>query len=182
MKKPRAPTILNAGRLERAALAYLERYAASGLQLRQVLERRLRRWIVPEGVDGPGMVDALMTRLAARGLIDDARYAEAKVASLSRQGRSGRAIAGRLRSKGIAPGTIAEAMRSRDEGDAERAAAIALARRRRLGPFRLEPGAAAVDAAAIRNHDLAVMARAGFALDLCRRVIDAPDPESLEEE
>ena len=56
----------------------------------------------------------------------------------------------------------------------ERTAAINLARRRRLGPFRPD-----AERAARRDKDLAVLARAGFPRDLSCRVIDAPDREAL---
>jgi regulatory protein len=64
-----------------------------------------------------------------------------------------------------------------DEGGAsELAAACALVRRRRLGPYRA-PGKR-VDC---RQKDLASLARAGFSLALARRVLKAPDIEALEQ-
>ena len=59
-----------------------------------------------------------------------------------------------------------------DQDDAaELEAAKALARRRRLGPWR-HPA----ERAARREKDLAAMARAGFRLDAARQVIDADGP------
>jgi regulatory protein len=55
-------------------------------------------------------------------------------------------------------------------------AAIALARRRRLGPYR-----AAKDRQECRARDLAAMARAGFDYDVARKVIDAASVEALDE-
>jgi regulatory protein len=52
------------------------------------------------------------------------------------------------------------------------AAALALAKRRRLGPFR-SPGVRAAN----RMRDLAALGRAGFAYDIARQVIDG-DPDS----
>ena len=52
-----------------------------------------------------------------------------------------------------------------EDGD-ERAAALSLARRRRIGPFR--PG----ERAAFRQKDMAVLARAGFPFEVARAVID----------
>ncbi len=54
----------------------------------------------------------------------------------------------------------------------EQRAAAALARRRRLGPYR-----AAEDRKDHRLRDLAAMARAGFAYDVAKKVIDAKDPD-----
>jgi regulatory protein len=56
-------------------------------------------------------------------------------------------------------------------------AAIALARRRRFGPFRPDK-----DRKDRRLRDLAAMARAGFAFDIAKKVIDAKDPDALDEE
>jgi len=56
------------------------------------------------------------------------------------------------------------------------AAAIAFARRRRIGPFRLD---AARDAS--RERDLAALGRAGFGYELARRVIEAESVEELED-
>ena len=55
-------------------------------------------------------------------------------------------------------------------------AAAALARRRRLGPFR-----PAKDRKDRRARDLAAMARAGFDYDLAKKVIDAASPDALDE-
>ena len=53
---------------------------------------------------------------------------------------------------------------------------MALARRRRLGPFRAE-----AERADRRHRDLAAMARAGFALAVARKVIDAADVAALDD-
>jgi regulatory protein len=57
----------------------------------------------------------------------------------------------------------------------ERDAAIALARRRRLGPWRLPE-----KREDMKEKDLAAMARAGFSYDLARDVIEAESIEELE--
>ena len=54
-------------------------------------------------------------------------------------------------------------------------AAVAFARRRRLGPFRTK------DRDANKARDLASMARAGFAFALSRKVIESTDPDALDE-
>lgn len=56
------------------------------------------------------------------------------------------------------------------------AAAIKLARKRRLGPFRLPE-----KRAEMRAKDMAALARAGFDFDTARRVIDADSVDGLEE-
>ena len=101
----------------------------------------------------------------------------ARALSLGRAGRSRRAIADRLRAKGVAPAAIEAALAGLDEErpEGDRAAAIALARRRRLGPFR-----APAQRVERRQRDIAALARAGFALALARRVIEAESVAALE--
>src|SRR5690606_18757583 len=124
--------------------AYLERYAPSAAHLRRVLERRLlRRGLDPAGF-APAL-DRLGTALARAGLIDDRRYAEARALSLTRRGGSARAIRARLAASGVDRALIDRALAARaaeadpatgddrrDPERAERQAAIAHARRRRL--------------------------------------------------
>ena len=108
------------------------------------------------------------------GLIDDTRYAEARVATLRRRGGSARAIQAKLSAKGVDRATVAAVLEGGEEDDEENAAR-AFARRRRLGPYR--PG----ERAPYRDKDLASLARAGFRFDVARRVIDeeAGDEEAM---
>ena len=77
----------------------------------------------------------VVARLAAAGAVNDAAFAESRVRSLVRAGRSRRAIGAHLAAKGVG----AEPQRHMlPDGatDTEFAAALVLARRRRIGPFR----------------------------------------------
>jgi len=171
---------LTAAALEKAALHYLERFASSAANLRRVLERRVRRAGLDEAVDeaaGAALIDRIVERLCRAGLLDDARYAEAKAAALNRRGTSRRLIAGRLARQGVAEGFITAALGGieADTGNADLAAACALVRRRRLGPYR-----APETREAHRAKDLAALARAGFSLDIARRVLACVDGEAVE--
>jgi len=174
----RAPRRITPERLHRIALHYLERYASSAENLRRVLMRRVERAARAHGSgrdEGAAMIDALVARLRAAGMLDDAAYARAKAQSQFRAGKSGRAIAQYLRAKGVDRGHIDTALEilEEEEGDPELAAAVRYARRRRLGPWR------ARDRAEQRNRDLAAMGRRGFDYGTARAVIDAPNVESL---
>jgi regulatory protein len=165
-KRP-VPRAVTPAYLDRAALAYLERFASSAQNLARVLRRKVERRCRMRGEDpGPflALLDEVVARAVRGGLVDDRRYAEGRVASLRRRGASARAIGAKLAAKGVARGTVAEALVG-DEDD-EIAAAHALARRRRLGPYRTG------DRAASREKDLAALARAGFAFAIARRVVD----------
>jgi regulatory protein len=151
----------------RAALAYLERFASSAENLRRVLRRKVETRCRLRGEDAEPfleLVDPVVARSVSSGLVDDRAYAEARVASFRRRGTSARGIKTKLSAKGVGRETV-EAALAGDDGD-ERRAAVALARRRRLGPYR------AGDRAAFRQKDLAVLARAGFPFDKARGVID----------
>jgi len=154
--------------LQRAALAYLERYASSAENLRRVLKRKVEKRCRLRGEDPAEfqeMIDEVVAKSLRTGLVDDARYAEARVASLRRRGGSARAIQAKLSAKGVDRATVAAALADGEEDD-EESAARAFARRRRLGPYR--PG----ERAPYRDKDLAAMARAGFRFDVARSIVD----------
>lgn len=174
---PRGPLTLTA--LEKAALDYLGRYASSRASLRRVLGRRVARAAKAERIDaaeGARMIEDIVVRYVAAGLLDDGAYAAQQAASLQRRGASAQAIRARLAQKGVEAGTIRAALAALvAEGGGDLAAACALVRRRRLGPFR--PQAAR---AAAREKDFGVLARAGFSRDVARRVLAAADADALD--
>ena len=175
-RQPRKPPPSS---LENAALYYLERYASSAENLRRVLSRRVDRAARVHEIDVADVhaqIDALIRRYEAAGLLDDRAYAETRVNSLRSRGGSTRLIRLKLRQKGVAPGAIDQALADDRSEVGELKAAIAFARRRRLGPYRR------TDRAAGRDRDLASMARAGFSYDLARRVVEAASVEALESE
>jgi regulatory protein len=175
--------------LENGAVHYLQRFSASSANLRRVLLRRIeraRRAEAKVAPDAEKSIDDIIAKLKRLGLLNDAAFAAGKAASLRRRGGSRRIIGGKLRLAGIdgdgveaaieaADAELKPLMENDDEGpDAELRAALRLAQRRRLGPYRAEK-----ERAERRQRDLASLARAGFSLDIARKVIDAEDPESL---
>jgi regulatory protein len=175
-KPPKSPT---PERLEKAAYAYLERYAASREGVRKVLMRRVERAAragIADREEATASVDAVLAKLAAKGLLDDKVYAEGLAGSLARRGMARGRIAERLKLKGVAREEIAAALEAVDEtGDDDRARAIRWAKKKRLGPFG-DPA----KRAARRMRDIAALARAGFALDLARKIVDA-EMDALED-
>ena len=172
---------LTAAALENAAVHYLSRFASSSGNLKRVLLRKVAR-AAQNGEEGQAeagarMVDALIARYLENGLLNDRAYAVQAASSLVRRGASRFSIAGKLAQKGVDSELVTETIAALDEdGSAsELAAACALVRRRRLGPYRA-PG----KRAEFRDKDLASLARAGFRLDLARRVLRAKDVEALE--
>jgi regulatory protein len=178
----RPPKKATATHLGNVALWYLQRFAASADSLRKVLMRRVEKSARAHGTDreeGAAFVEDIITRFRASGLLDDRVYAEGRTRSLHRRGISTRAIRARLAAKGVGADDIDAALKAlRDETpEPDLAAAIAYARRRRLGPWRQGD-----DREDRRERDLAALARQGFGYDTARRVIEAENVASLEEE
>jgi regulatory protein len=171
----RPPRPVSPAYLERAAMAYLERYSSSSGNLRRVLRRKVDKRCRLRGEEAAAfypLIEDLIAKTLRLGLVDDTRYAQARVATLRRRGGSARAIQAKLSAKGVDRATVAAALVG-EEAD-ELAAAHALARRRKLGPYR--PG----ESSPYREKDLASLARAGFAYGIARAVIDGePDPDHL---
>jgi len=178
----RQPKKATAKHLENVALWYLQRFAASADSLRRVLMRRVDKSVRAHDTDraeGAALVDDTIARFRASGLLDDLVYAEGRARSLHRRGLSVRGIRARLRAKGVGAGDIEAALAALrdDAAEPDLAAAITYANRRRIGPYRKEG-----DREALRERDLAALARRGFDYDTARRVIDAASAEELEAE
>ena len=167
-KKPPRP--LDGVRLEEMALAYVARFMVPAAKLEAYLARKLRECGWAE--ETPPPVAALVARFVAAGYVDDAAWARARSSSLLRRGYGGRRI-----EQTLAAASIAEDLRAQvraGEGDARRAA-LALARKRRFGPF----GDGDRDRAR-RERQIAAMLRAGHRLDSARQLVDAASEEAAE--
>ena len=183
MKRPARP--ITAKYLQNAATFYLERYPSTAEGLRRVLDRRVRRAAMAEVpiIDNVKQaIDAIVAKFVDAGVIDDKAFAQTKARALHRRGSSTRLTRQKLRFAGVDGDTLDKAIEGLDEElntdprQREWQAAVALARRRRLGPFRQK------DRKEHRDRDLAAMARGGFEYQLARKVIDATDPDALDEE
>jgi regulatory protein len=164
--------------LHEAALGYLARYAATEAGLRRVLERRVDRWarlaqaeagdaedVAGQAREARRIVREVVARLATAGAVNDATFAESKARTLVRAGRSRVAVAAYLTAKGVAA-DVARSVLPEDTAS-ELAAALTVARRRRIGPFRI----GAVPDQAGRRRELAVLARAGFAQSIASQAL-----------
>ncbi len=181
-RRRRGPREATPKYLRNSALSYLERYASSSGHLRRLLLAKVARSAHAHGIDaekGAAAVEALIAELLGVGLLDDARYAGERARILHRRGASARAIRAGLLAKEIEVDDIERALAGlREEAaEPELAAALAYARRRRLGPYR-SPEARE----GLREKDLAALGRKGFGYDLARRVIETDDLAELEDE
>lgn len=195
--------------LRAAALAHLARFGTTSAGLRQVLERQVQRWgrrAASAGLPSEDVAAQLARALddiapvvrdmADLGAVDDAAFAQSRARSLTRTGRSRRAVEAHLAARGVA-GDLAETVlddalgaRGGAGGDTELAAALVFARRRRAGPFappcdaepagEAESGQAAEAAARRRRLVLEAMARAGFGRAVAEAALDM-DPAEAED-
>lgn len=165
---------LDAAALDRLALRYVERFATTRGKLADYLRRKIRE----RGWDGPAADPvALAEKLAGLGYIDDRAFAAARAGAMARRGLGARRIDGALRQAGVVEQDREELAPEIAESGV--AAALAYARRRRIGPW----GAGDPDRPT-RDKQVAAMLRAGHRFDLARRIVALPpgepvDPDSL---
>jgi regulatory protein len=184
-RRARTPPRPTEASLHEAALAHLARFATTRAGLLRVLERRIARWAraaalaeeerAAELAEARAAAEAVVARLAAAGAVDDAAFAEARARRLARAGRSAQAIATHLAAKGagaVAGGAIGTAL---PDPEAQLAAALIAARKRRIGPF--GPPDPPPEA---RQKALAALARAGFARAVAEAALamDAAEAET----
>jgi regulatory protein len=167
----RPPRPLDPERLEELALAYVARFATSAAKLERYLRRKLRE----RGWEGEREADpgALVLRFVAAGYVDDASFARSRSSGLLRRGFGARRIDQALGAAGIGD-ELRAAVRA-DQGG-QRAAALALARRRRFGPYSVQRPDRAQ-----REKQLAAMLRAGHPLDIAREMVEATTIAAAEE-
>jgi regulatory protein len=176
---------LDEAALREAALAYVSRYGGTEAALARALARRIRRWgdalASVEGSDRDSIAaQAAMLReaaarvvaaLVAMGAVNDQAFAESRARRLRRAGRSRRAVLAHLAARGVA-GAAAGAAVPEDTA-AEFAAALAFARRRRVGPFAMaEPEPEA------QSRILMAFGRAGFSGGIARRALECDREEA----
>lgn len=179
--------------LRAAALSYLARYASTQAALTRVLDKRIDTWARKAGsryeigeqdratvtaavAAAKAVAREVVAGMATAGAVDDVAFAEMRASSLRRAGRSQRGVAAALAAKGIDPDTARNVLANEAVGGptAELTAAVRLARKRRIGPFRTGK---APDLPA-RMKELAILARAGFAQPVARRALEMDRAEA----
>ena len=169
-KPPKAPPLPTEAGLHEAALRHLARYASTRVGLIRVLDRRVAAWARAVQADAEAQspprdaVRAVVARLVAAGVVDDATFAASRTVGLSRTGRSRRAVAAHLSERGVTREVAEAALAGAPE---ELATAAAAAKRRRIGPFRATDDATPE----LARKELGILARAGFAQDVARAAL-----------
>lgn len=180
-KTPRKPRPVTLRYLGNVAKWYIERYQPCSGQLRRALMKRVHRGLAEHGGDRDealAWVEEVIAHQISLGAIQDADFALAWANSYQRRGVALRDIQQRLRAKDLPAAVIEaalQALRADQVGDPDLAAVCAYVRRRRFGPFRLDPAQRAARA----EKDLAAVARAGHRFDLARRVLTSEDLDAF---
>jgi regulatory protein len=173
-ERPRTPAPIDRARLEALALAYVGRYATTRAKLAQYLDRKLAQ----RGWDGEGSADvaSIVERCTELGYVDDAAFAAARGASLARRGYGARRVAQSLRAAGVDADDAAPVEQAARDDALQ--AAIAYARRRRIGPFSNNEN---VDVKS-QQRGFAALLRAGHDPEIARCVAYASEVAFLEGE
>lgn len=169
-REKRPPKPLDEQSLRDLALHYLGRFATTKARLVQYLQRKLRErgW---EGDDPPDC-HAIADRCAELGYVNDAVFAEMKGGALLRRGFGPRRVEQALVAAGVGE---ADRVPLRDAGrDQAASAAIAFARRKRIGPF-ADQGADPDR----RRKQLQAFIRAGHDFALARQLVFADSMEEI---
>jgi len=188
LSKPKAakPKKVTAGYLERAAVHYLGRFSSSEKNLRDVLERKIRRRNenhAPATDEQQGWISDVVAKCVRYDYVDDNRYAAQRAEMLLRKGKPVRMIKQDLRHKGISEDISAAAvglLKGEDDAAIDQKAAAAYIKRRRFGPFRREAGADNAQIVIKREKELASMARSGFAYGLANEMLDWSEDDIID--
>lgn len=169
-REKRPPKPLDEQTLKDLALHYLGRFATTRARLVQYLQRKLRErgWVGEEPPD----CEAIADRCAELGYVDDAAFAEMKSGALLRRGFGPRRVEQALHAAGVSEADRAP-VRDAGRGQAT-TAAIAFARRKRIGPFADE--GADPDR---RRKQLQAFIRAGHDFTLARSLVFADSMEEI---
>ena len=165
-RQPRPP--YDEAAIERLALFYVGRYATTRSRLVDYLRRKVkeRGWAGERAFDPAPLAD----KLAGLGYVDDAAFAAARARALGARGYGARRVAQSLRAAGVGEEERGDALP--DDKEAAWAAALAFAKRKRIGPYARE----APDTEQRRKQFAALM-RAGHGVDVARRVLSAGSAE-----
>lgn len=184
-KKPRPPKKITENYLHNSGLYYLQRFASSSANLKDVMMRKVWKSCNYHKDQDKDECEALVDKTVAKfqelQLLDDAAYTRGVVTSLRRRGLSKRAILTKMKAKGISNEDTLYALEKyetenlRNPDEAELIAALTLARKKRLGPFARQDRLQNLDEEALKKETEKTMeklARSGFTYNTVRRVFD----------
>jgi len=156
-------------RLKNIALYYLKRFESSVANLRSVLQRRVNDYAYQNKEFDRGeayqWIEDILADFQRYGYLNDSRYAEIKIKDYMSAGKSVRYIKGKMREKGIDEEILSALLEDQEYDEFE--AALKLAKKKHIGPFRKDEEARFEN----RQKDMGTLVRAGFSYDVVRRVV-----------
>lgn len=156
-------------RLKNIALYYLKRFESSVANLRSVLQRRVNDYAYQNKEFDRGeayqWIEDILADFQRYGYLNDRRYAEIKIKDYMSAGKSVRYIKGKMREKGIDEEILSALLEDQEYDEFE--AALKLAKKKHIGPFRKDEEARFEN----RQKDMGTLVRAGFSYDVVRRVV-----------
>lgn len=156
-------------RLKNIALYYLKRFESSVANLRSVLQRRVNDYAYQNKEFDQGeayqWIEDILADFQRYGYLNDRRYAEIKIKDYMSAGKSVRYIKGKMREKGIDEEILSALLEDQEYDEFE--AALKLAKKKHIGPFRTDEEARFEN----RQKDMGTLVRAGFSYDVVRRVV-----------
>lgn len=161
-KGKRPPEPLTSATLRSLALHYVGRYATSSGKLSGYLSRKLRERGWQDSADP--QPSAVIEEFVRLGYIDDAGFAAARKGALLRRGFGSVRIRATVRHSGVGDNVVERESRLDDE--TAREAALAFARRKRIGPFSTTPSDTNAHGKAV-----AAMMRAGHEYRMVREIL-----------
>ncbi len=175
--KQKIPKKITPTYLHNSGLYYLERFSASKEHFKTVMLRKVKHSCLyhkdQDYQTCANMVVELADKFEKCGLLNDEIYTNACVSSLRRKGLSQTAIIAKMRLKGIDKERAITALEQLDKEnydskeDAEKAAAIKLARKKKIGPFFQKEG----EEQDIKKS-LGILARAGFSYNIASHILN----------
>ena len=156
-------------RLKNIALYYLKRFESSVANLRSVLQRRVNDYAYQNKEFDRGeayqWIEDILADFQRYGYLNDSRYAEIKIKDYMSAGKSVRYIKGKMREKGIDEEILSALLEDQEYDEFE--AALKLAKKKHIGPFRKDEEASFEN----RQKDMGTLVRAGFSYDVVQRVV-----------
>ncbi len=174
--------------LLRATYSYLQRFATTEKNLRDVLARKVRRRLPVAGPEAETdnrellaqaqqWIEDIVQKAVQQNIVNDRQFATSRAKSLIRSGNSRMKIARKLRARGVSADLVTEVMEDLSEQyeDMDFLAAVKYVRKRRFGAFSTRH-----DGREIVEKELASLCRAGFSYGLGNRILKM-SREELEE-
>ncbi len=149
--------------IKKYALNYLNRYASSKKNLKNILLRKSKKFNNNEK-EMKIHIKNILDELQKENIINDERFANSIAFNYAQTGKSKKFIKFKLLQKGINIDDINNALKNLEEEnpDFEIQSAINFARKKKLGKFGNSLN---------KKNDLSKMARAGFSYEIIKKVI-----------